>query len=104
MAVLFVGLLIFPLVNLAVATNDTAIWLLSALLVIITALTFGLFVRQTYGSVGWIFRVAIGPVLLMQELVLLTLSYILYGMGKVTWKGRSVAAQPARHDALRLDE
>lgn len=104
-AVLYVSLLIAPLlVSLMSGPSSLYIWLWSVSLCVFTAITFGLFAYTSYGSFAWFLRVCFGPLLLVQELILLTLSYLLYRMNKISWKGRLVTAQPTRHDALRIDE
>lgn len=103
-AAAFVIFLILPLVTVFGAEPFTLVWVWAASLGLLTALTFGLFTLQAYGSTAWLLRVVIGPWLLLQEFVLLTLSHVLYRLNMITWKGRPVAAQPTHHDALRLDE
>ncbi len=103
-ASVFIVLLILPLFVALSGTDNIAVWLWSVCLVVSIVLTFGLFIYQSYGSIGWVMRLSLGPLLLIQELTLLTASYILYRLNKVSWKGRPVAAQPNRHDALHIDE
>ncbi len=104
-AAVFVVLLIYPLtLFFIIGSPDLFIWIWAGFVCAITAATFGLFTVATYGSIAWVLRVIIGPWLLLQEAILLTASHILYRTNKVTWKGRPVAAQPVRHDALTLDE
>ena len=104
-ATLFVAFLILPLWAIfVVGSSSIAVWLWAAALCALTGITFGLFTVTSYGSVAWLLRVVIGPWLLIQEFVLLTLSHVLYRLNKITWKGRPVAAQPVHHDALRVDE
>ncbi len=103
-AAAFVIFLILPLVTVFGAEPFTLVWTWAASIGLLTALTFGLFTLKAYGSTAWLLRVVIGPWLLLQEFVLLTLSHVLYRLNMITWKGRPVAAQPTHHDALRLDE
>ena len=95
--------LLVPLVILLLTSNQMLITLWSAGLVIVTALTFGMFVRMTYGGISSLLRIAIGPLLVMQEFLLLAVSYIRYRHGSVRWKGRLVNAQPTNSDALELN-
>lgn len=95
--------LLVPLVILLLTNNQMLITLWSAGLVIVTALTFGMFVRTTYGGISSLLRIAIGPLLVMQEFLLLAVSYIRYRHGSVRWKGRLVNAQPTNSDALELN-
>ena len=49
-------------------------------------------------------RVLVWPFLIVQELMLMTVSLIAHASGSVTWKGRSINAQPDVHDHLVIDE
>ena len=102
-ASLFIAALVAPLVLLAVSIGAVGrIW--AALLILLVATTFGLFVRRTYASPAWALRISIGPLLVLQELVLLLMSYVMYLSGSVTWKGRPVATKSGKNDAISLDE
>lgn len=101
---IYMMLLITPLPLLFFASNNPLVTLWSLVLVITIATTFSLFVRVSYSSAAWPLRTLFGPVLLLQEFVLLTFSYVLYKTKKITWKGRPVISQPVKHDALRVDE
>jgi len=104
-ATVFIVLLILPLGMVIFSGHQNSLlWYWAASLCVVTTLTFAALMITSYGSVTWLLRVGLGPWLLIQELVLLTLSHVLYRLDKVTWKGRPVAAQPVRHDALRVDE
>ena len=99
----YLVLILIPLVVLLAEDGTFKVgW--SLILIAITAATFGLFVRRTYGGAARMLRVVLGPLLVIQELVLLTLSYWKYRLGAVTWKGRLVNAQPVNHDALEIKE
>lgn len=75
----------------------------SLALMAVTAAAFARFVTRTYGPTSRFPRILIGPLLVVQEIVLLGASYVRYRHGSVTWKGRLVNAQPGNHDALTLD-
>ncbi|MES2876160.1 MAG: glycosyltransferase family 2 protein [Patescibacteria group bacterium] len=92
-----IGLLIFVQWNIWMSLWSTA-------LIVLTALSFGMFVQVTYGGPLKPLRIAVGPLLVVQELVLLASSYFRYRHGAVTWKGRLVNAQPEHRDALELNE
>lgn len=103
MASLFLILLIYPLVTLGLGFGLlVGTW--SAVLVVLIATIFGVYAHKTYGKVGWQARIIFGPLLLIQELVLLLVSHVRYRFGTVTWKGRAVNAQPFNHDAINLNE
>jgi glycosyltransferase involved in cell wall biosynthesis len=104
LAVLYLSLLLLPLPIIFFALSDAAVSLWAFILVVLVAVSFGLFTLDTYGRVAWQLRVVLGPFLVLQELILITLSYSKYRSGRVTWKGRAVSAQPNRHDAFSLDE
>lgn len=101
---IFLLLLLVPLgVGVTPELNDiNLVWAVS--LTLLTAGIFGLFVTATYGGPLRMLRVIAGPFLIIQELVLLTLSYRKYRSGTVTWKGRSVTDQTQNHDALEINE
>ena len=103
LATLFLCALLAPLV---VIVADTAAWTSwwAVGLTVMVALTFGAFTRRTYAKSVWPLRTALGPLLVIQELTLLIASYWQYRLGRVTWKGRLVNAQPSRHDSLRLND
>lgn len=102
-ASLFIGSLVAPLALLIFAQGVAErAW--SGLLIVLVATTFGLFVRRTYANPAWAFRIALGPVLVLQEFVLLLVSYVMYLTGSVTWKGRPVATKSGKNDAISLDE
>ena len=104
-ASIYLALLIVPLFIFYFSATDILAILWAASLIVLTAVSFGLFVFRTYGRTpGLLLRVGLGPVLVIQEFILLTTSYVMYRTGKITWKGRAVAAQPNKHDALKLDE
>ena len=102
-ASLFMAMLVAPLILLILAsTMLESVW--SSLLVVLIATTFGLFVHRTYARPAWLIRVALGPVLAVQEFILLLMSYVMYLTGSVTWKGRPVATKSGKNDAISLDE
>lgn len=98
----FLTLLLAPL---GIATAGVVSWATwwAAGLVVAVALTFGAFTRRTYARSAWFSRTILGPVLVLQELMLLMRSYLQYRLGRVTWKGRPVNAQPLRSESLKLD-
>jgi glycosyltransferase involved in cell wall biosynthesis len=102
-AVLFLGALLVPLIILVSGPAAWAGWWALGLVVVI-ALTFGSFTRQTYAKSAWVARTLLGPLLVIQEFALLVTSYWQYRLGRVTWKGRLVNAQPARRDSIRLGD
>lgn len=102
LAVLFLCALLAPLA-LAVSGQGTVYTWWALVLIIAVALTFGLFTRRTYARPAWLLRTALGPLLVVQELLLLLVSYWQYRLGRVTWKGRLVNAQPSRRDSIRMD-
>ncbi|MGB3945798.1 MAG: glycosyltransferase family 2 protein [Candidatus Saccharimonadales bacterium] len=101
---IFLSLLLVPMFVIAwwQWTQVELFW--SMALIGLVAGVFGLFVKRTYSSLAWQLRIAIGPLLIIQELLLLLVSYFKYRHGAITWKGRQIHAQPSRHDALRLNE
>jgi glycosyltransferase involved in cell wall biosynthesis len=100
---LFLVTLVAPLAVFAIGeTLPLRYW--SAGLIVLIAATFGLFVWHTYDRRSWPIRILLGPLLALQELVLLIVSFWSYRRGKVEWKGRRVLAQPARSDSLRLED
>jgi hypothetical protein len=102
-AVLFLCALLAPLGVLMSNPSTWSTWWAVGLIVAV-ALTFGLFTRRTYARSAWPLRTLLGPLLVIQELVLLIVSYWQYLLGRVTWKGRLVNAQPSRRDSIRLDD
>jgi len=100
----YLSLLVAPLVIILSIQWDNLILTWSLLLVITVSATFGLFVRRTYSHLAWQLRIPLGPLLILQELGLLLISYVRYRRGTVTWKGRSIQAQPDRHDALKMSD
>lgn len=101
---MFLLLLVAPLAVLAVSSWHTLIVMWASVLTISTTLTFGLFVYKTYGGSARFMRVILGPLLVLQELCLLTLSYVRYRQKAVTWKGRPVTAQSQNTDSLEVGE
>lgn len=104
LASLYMMLLIVPLGLIVFVIGDPLKLLWSLGLIGLVAISFGLFVRRTYGQVAWLLRVIAGPFLMIQELILLMVSYFKYRTNNVTWKGRRVTAQPSRRDALNISE
>ncbi len=101
---LFLLLLVTPILVIATVSPNHLQFGWASLLITVTSLTFGVFVYKTYGGSARLIRVILGPFLVVQEFILLTLSYIRYRQGAVTWKGRLVSAQPQNHDALEIGE
>ncbi len=101
---IFLSLLLVPMFVIAwwQWTQVELFW--SMALIALVAGVFGLFVKRTYSSLAWQLRIAIGPLLIIQELLLLLVSYFKYRHGSITWKGRQIHSQPSRHDAIRLNE
>jgi hypothetical protein len=102
-AVLFLCALLAPLGVLMSNPSTWSTWWTLGLIIAVT-LTFGSFTRRTYARSAWPLRTLLGPLLVIQELVLLIVSYWQYLLGRVTWKGRLVNAQPSRRDSIRLDD
>ena len=95
------SLLAPPVIALiGIGTGYQNMW--SVAIVLVTAFSFGLFVIRTYAGSARLIRILLGPLLVVQETMLLASSYVRYRHGSVTWKGRLVNAQPTRHDALEL--
>lgn len=101
---LFLLLLLCPMAILLVGVWDqiTGVW--AAVTVLVTYVTFGMFIRRTYNPINWRIRLFMWPFLLVQEIILLGYSFLQYRFGTVTWKGRPVNSQPTRRDALHLNE
>lgn len=83
-------------------TQVTLTWSVAAML--LTYYTFELYTLRTYGGAPRQFRPFLWPILILQELALLIVSFFSYRFGTVTWKGRPVNAQPNNHDALKVNE
>ncbi len=96
-------LLIFP-IAVVLFSYDLFIKLWAICLVLLLLFTFGAYARATHGIVAWQLKTLVSPFLLLQEIVLLLMSYVRYSFGTVTWKGRAVNAQPIKHDAINLGE
>lgn len=103
LAVLFLCALVVPLAGVVLASEAWLQWWATGLIVAV-ALTFGAFTRRTYAQSAWLLRTALGPLLVVQELTLLIVSYWQYKLGRVTWKGRLVNAQPSRQDSLHMND
>lgn len=104
LATAYLSLLIVPLVILLTMPSSQLILVWALLLVALVTAGFGMFVKRTYGKNIWLLRIILGPLLIIQEIILLAASYIRYMRGSVTWKGRPVAAQSTRNDALQINE
>lgn len=104
LASLFLGLLIAPLLLVVVLYSSLMLIAWAIGLVVLLAFTFGLYTLRTSGGFMSSLRVLLGPLLAIQELVLLFVSHIKYRLGSVSWKGRLVAAQPTKRDAISVDE
>jgi glycosyltransferase involved in cell wall biosynthesis len=98
---LFLASLLIPIIILFVTMPEavTTIWALS--LILLCYVSFGLFISRTYDTINWRLRLFAWPLLILQELALLTTSLVSYTRGTVTWKGRPVRKLPARQDSLR---
>ncbi len=101
---LFLLILLTPLLVGFIMWQNLILSSWSWLVTLIVATAFGLFTARTYGGTLRIVRILLGPFLVLQELALLFISHLTYRRGKVTWKGRSVHAQPNNHDAIQLSE
>lgn len=104
LSIISIALLIVPVVPIIVHPMFDVISVWSAVILLISYVTFICYTLRTYGGVTRLLRATIWPLLLLQELVLLIMSFITYRFGTVTWKGRPVTAQPIKHDALRVNE
>lgn len=99
----FLLLLITPIPILIFGTTaPVVIWAYSVTFLV--ALSFALFTLRTYGGGLKLLHIILGPLLVVQELLLLAMSHVKYRLGTVTWKGRSINAQPSKHDAISLNE
>ena len=103
----FLFFLSVPLLHL-IAVLFTAIedlhltW--SVLLIIFIHVLMTIIAVRTYGRVGRPVRTLVWPLVIVHEFVLLIGSFIAYGAGNVSWKGRSVHVGPHRPDALSIDD
>lgn len=104
LASLFLLLLVAPIIVLMISPFSLVSTVWSGLVALFIGLTFALYTLRTYGGTLRLLRIIIGPLLAIQELVLLAISHVKYRLGTVTWKGRQVSAQPSKHDAMRLSE
>lgn len=102
-ASIFIALLIAPFIIAAftVSTDSEAwvLWLMMANIVTITLLS-----RKLFGPAIWRMRLLLTPIHLIQELVLLSMSFVRHITHTVTWKGRSISAQPVSHDKITINE
>lgn len=71
-----------------------ALWFMLAFIALYASFTYRLRAR------GWWLGALLWPVVALQELCLLVLSFVGYARGNITWKGRSVTARPSNTDAL----
>lgn len=78
--------LALPLLLVFAYTEAAAV---AAILYILWAVTYGLYLRTVWRKVWW-FGALLWPVIAVQEAVLLCLSVIQYSRRQVTWKGRPV--------------
>lgn len=103
-ATLLLILLVVPFIVVLspFALTTSSIWAL--LVCVVIYLAMALFSKAAYGKNVWMLRMLLTPLLLIQELLLMQVSFIQYARGKVTWKGRLVTANSKRHDALTIDE
>jgi len=102
--VLFLCFTFLPFAINAWSITNLGIFLWSFSLVLVSYVTFFLYTFKTYGGLARTFRAMIWPLLIIQEVMLLIMSFVTYRFGTVTWKGRPVNAQPNNHDALKLNE
>lgn len=66
-------------------------------------LAFALFTLYTYDSRGALLRIALWPIVLIQDIVLLSVSMVRYATNSVIWKGRNVRMMQ-RDQAIVIDE
>jgi len=102
--VLFLCFIFLPFAINAWSIMDTVTFVWSLTVVVISYGTFFLYTFRTYGGPARAFRAMIWPLLIIQEIILLIMSFVTYRFGTVTWKGRPVNAQPNNHDALKVNE
>lgn len=102
--VIFLCLIFLPLAIAAWWTGNTNVVVWSATILLVSYGTFFIYTFKTYGGPARVFRALIWPLLIVQEIMLLIMSFVTYRFGTVTWKGRPVNAQPNNHDAFRLNE
>ncbi len=87
--VLLGGLMITPFVALAEVSHDVQLFGLAALAAAVLWLDYSLVAVRTHPT-SWIVTVLCLPFALVQELVLLLASMVVYEFGNVNWKGRNV--------------
>ena len=83
-------------------STEVVMWALVTSLGIFVSLA--IFNTATCGRHVWVIRTVFTPLLLIQELILMQVSFVQYALGRVTWKGRIVTANTKRHEALSIDE
>lgn len=99
-----ITLLIAPVVVLLswtwdIVTINWALWL-----ILLNLVSLAIVYRRLHGTYVWRIRAIMWPLLILQEIVLMSVSFAKYRTNSVTWKGRKVTAQPTLHDRLTIDE
>lgn len=102
--VVFLCLIFEPFAITAWSLDSAAVLIWSFVILIMSYCTFFIYTFKTYGGPARLFRATIWPLLILQEIILLVMSFVTYRFGTVTWKGRPVNAQPNKQDALRVNE
>jgi glycosyltransferase involved in cell wall biosynthesis len=100
----FLILLLVPFPALAIWVWTPLVPQLSLVCILMTTIAFGAYARAAYAKPWGQLRAALWPILLIQEVILLAISYLRYKTGTVTWKGRLITAQPVNNNALNMNE
>lgn len=85
-----------------VAYPSNSDWAL--LLVILNGLSLTVIFKKLHSPNIWRLRLIVWPLLIIQEIFLMSLSFVKYKSNTVTWKGRHINAQPMTHEHIRIDE
>lgn len=90
-AVLLLAILLVPyiLLPLSVFTDDFLLQVISACSVIMMLIVYGYYLRRIRNS-GWLVGVLAFPIQIIQEIVLIILSYLAYKTHNVKWKNRPI--------------
>lgn len=95
---------VLPFVTLLVVPFDARLWTLAAMSGALLLFGYALLVARTH-TYTWPVTLILMPLALMQEIILLIASMLVYEFGDVNWKGRNVCypviAQPPRPMRLR---
>lgn len=103
LALSYLVVLLIP-VCLVFISSEFLLKLWAAGLIFVLTIAYAVYTHRTYANVTWQIKSLLWPLMLLQEMALLSTSYMRYRFGTVTWKGRAVNAQPIKHDAINLGE